>query len=141
MTTPADVIDRFVACINRGDVEGLVALMAPRHRFVDSLGGKYDGRDRMGESWRKYFALVPGYRLLITDRFEKESAVVLLGMAEGNYAADGSIVPDSQWSTPVAIRAEIADGLIAVWQIFADNEPLRRRMRAAQRLSLDFVTE
>ena len=115
--------------------------MAPRHRFIDSLGGKFEGRDRIGESWRKYFALVPDYRLLITDRFEKENAVVLLGMAEGNYASEGTVVPESQWSTPVAIRAEVADGLIAVWQIFADNEPLRRRMRSAQRLSLDFVTE
>lgn len=33
------------------------------------------------------------------------------------------------WTTPAAWRAVVKDGKIAVWQVFADNEPIRAIMR------------
>ena len=45
------VAQAFVRAINRQDVEGLFALMAPEHRFVDSLGNVVEGREKMRAGW------------------------------------------------------------------------------------------
>ena len=46
------LFDRFVAAINSHDVETLVALMAPGHVFVDSLGNWIEGVVTMRTGWR-----------------------------------------------------------------------------------------
>jgi hypothetical protein len=33
------------------------------------------------------------------------------------------------WKTPAAWRAVIKEGKVAVWQVYADNEPIRAIMR------------
>jgi hypothetical protein len=53
----------------------------------------------------------------------------MLGAAEGTYSADGAMKVENRWKTPVALRAAVEDGLIAEWQVFADNEPIREKMR------------
>lgn len=126
---PLTIALRFVERINAHDVDGLCGLMAGDHRFTDSLGTVMAGRETMRNGWAAYFAMVPDYRLQITHRFSNDSEVVLLGQARGSYAAQGTAEPGSAWSTPVAIRASIRGGLVCEWQVYADNEPLRERMR------------
>jgi hypothetical protein len=36
---------------------------------------------------------------------------------------------ENQWNTPAAFRVFIEDGLVAEWRVYADNEPIRERMR------------
>ena len=121
----------FVAAINAHDVEQLLALMTPNHRFVDSLGHVLTGRDQMLEAWRGYFAMVPDYHITIERVFSDAQEVLLCGVAGGTFSADGSCRPENEWSAPVALRAQITDGLVAEWRVYADNEPLRERMRAS----------
>ena len=45
--------------------------------------------------------------------------------------ADGAPKVENRWKTPVALRAAVEDGLIAEWQVYADNEPIREKMRLA----------
>jgi hypothetical protein len=33
------------------------------------------------------------------------------------------------WKTPAAWRAVVKDGRISIWQVYADNEPIRAIMR------------
>jgi|SRR5580698_603189 ketosteroid isomerase-like protein len=125
------VTKAFVRAINRQDVEGLVALMAPGHRFVDSLGNVVEGREKMRGGWAGYFKMVPDYSIAVEEMICDGPIVVLLGVAEGTYAPQGDLKTANRWKTPVAVRAQIEDGLVAEWRVYADNEPLRERMRSA----------
>jgi uncharacterized protein (TIGR02246 family) len=123
------VAHAFVRAINRQDVEGLVALMAPKHRFVDSLGNAVEGREKMRAGWAAYFRMVPDYSIAVEELFCDGPAVLMLGVVEGTYAPAGELKAENRWKTPVALRAQVEDGLVAEWRVYADNEPIRERMR------------
>jgi hypothetical protein len=55
--------------------------------------------------------------------------VLMLGVAEGTYAADGALKDENRWRTPVALRVQVEGGLVAEWRVYADNEPMREKMR------------
>jgi uncharacterized protein (TIGR02246 family) len=129
--TPLDVARAFVAAINAHDVDRLAALMTDDHRFTDSLGNIVSGREAMQAGWAGYFGMVPDYRLEPREWFTDGPLVVMLGTAGGTYAPDGVRAPERAWSTPAACRALVRRGQVAEWQVFADNEPIRERMRQA----------
>jgi ketosteroid isomerase-like protein len=62
-----NVARAFVRAINRQDVEGLAELMAPEHRFVDSLDNVVEGREKMRAAWSGYFRMVPDYSIAIEE--------------------------------------------------------------------------
>lgn len=139
-----DVTKEFVGAINRQDVDGLINLMTPDHQFTDSLGNTVRGSNSMREGWRLYFQMVPDYQLRVDETFVDGDCVVMLGIAGGTYShafeslqttgmptmmPDGSSKAVNQWQTPAAVRARIADGRVAEWRVYADNEPIRRLMR------------
>jgi ketosteroid isomerase-like protein len=123
------VAQAFVRAINRQDVEGLVGLMAPEHRFVDSMGAPVEGRETMRVGWAAYFRMIPDYSIAVEETFCDGPVVVMLGMAQGTYTADGKLRAENRWETPAVFRAFVEDGLVAEWQVYADNEPLRRLQR------------
>lgn len=126
------VAQAFVRAINRQDVEDLVALMAPDHRFVDSLGNAVVGREKMRAGWVAYFRVVPDYSIAIDESFCDGPVVLMLGTAEGTFSPDGTLKAENQWKTAVALRAQVENGLLTEWRVYADNEPLRERMRRSQ---------
>ena len=115
--------------INRQDVDALAELMTPEFRFVDSLGNLVEGRDKMRAGWAAYFKMLPDYQLAIEESYGDGPVVVLVGEAQGAYAPSGVLKPENRWKTPAAVRAQVADGKIAEWRVYADNEPMRRLMR------------
>jgi len=130
MNKSADSVARaFVRAINRQDVDALAELMTPEYRFVDSLGNVVEGRDKMRAGWAAYFKMVPDYQLAIEESYGDGPVVVLVGEAQGAYAPSGDLKPENRWKTPAAVRAQVADGKIAEWRVYADNEPIRRLMR------------
>lgn len=145
MITPAESVAReFVSAINAHSVERLVALMAANHRFVDSLGNVVEGREKMRAGWAGYFGMVPDYSITVQEMFRSSDdeggirddstalgVIVMLGTAAGTYAPKGELKPENRWNTPVALRAQVADGLIVEWRVYADNEPIRELMRKA----------
>jgi ketosteroid isomerase-like protein len=129
---PQSVTNAFVRALNRQDVEGMVALMSPGHRFVDSLGNVGEGREKMRTGWAGYFKIVPDYTLAIEETFANGSVVILLGVAQGTYTKTGKLTPENHWHTPIALRAFVEDGLIAEWRVYADNEPIRKLMAKSE---------
>ena len=129
------VAQAFMRAINRQDVAALAELMSADHRFTDSLGNALEGREKMRAGWTAYFRMVPDYSLAIEEFYQSGSAAVMLGVAEGTYSADGILRQENHWRTPVALRAMVDDGLISEWQVYADNEPMREKMRGAARHS------
>ncbi|MBI2994412.1 MAG: nuclear transport factor 2 family protein [Gammaproteobacteria bacterium] len=128
--TPVDVVLRFVDAINAKDLQGIAALMTDDHRFVDSLGTTVAGAEKMREGWEAYLRLVPDFRVEVRETYCNGQVVVLLGAARGTYTSDGTLRPENVWETPGAWRALVRGSRVAEWQVYADNEPIRRRMTA-----------
>jgi ketosteroid isomerase-like protein len=125
----ADAIQPFLDAINRGDPAEIALFLTEDHHFVDSLGIEVHGRERMQEAWEGYFQLVLDYSIEIEESFEDGNTIVLIGTASGTYAPDGQRYTRNVWSVPAAWRAVLRDEKVAYWQVFADNEPIRRIMR------------
>jgi len=118
----------FVNAINHQSVEGIAALMTEDHVFIDSLGTRIDGKQRMKAGWEGYFRMVPDYTIVIDETFVDRAVVVMLGTARGTYSTDGVLRPENKWSTPATWRGLIRGSLVAEWRIYADNEPIRQIM-------------
>jgi ketosteroid isomerase-like protein len=116
----------FAGAISRQDVNALVELMTPEHRFIDTMGGVTEGREVMRAGWAGYFRMVPDYAIDIEETYCAGPVVVMLGVVGGTYAPDGQLTAENRWQTPAALRAVIEDGKVAEWRVYADNEPMRR---------------
>jgi ketosteroid isomerase-like protein len=124
----AEIAAAFVARINAHDLAGLAALMAEDHVFVDALDNRTAGRDVMRSGWQHYLALVPDYWIRIEKVLCDERTVALFGRAGGTCASDTPQGQPGKWEVPAAWLAEIRDGQVATWRVYADNLPLRRLM-------------
>jgi uncharacterized protein (TIGR02246 family) len=125
---PIAVVLALQKAINAGDVAGIVALMATDGVLIDSMGAKIAGRDRLRRAWTEYFRMVPDYRISHAEAFQNGKTVVLIGEARGTYAPDGLLHRENAWNTPAAWPAVVEKRRIRIWQIFANNEPIRRMM-------------
>jgi hypothetical protein len=105
--------------------------MTAEHRFIDSLGGVLVGRDKVKAAWTAYFRMVPDYAIAVEETLCDGPVVVMLGVARGTYSPDGQLLKENQWETPAALRAFIEDGKVAEWRVYADNEPIRQKVRAS----------
>ena len=131
MSAAIAVAQQFIDRINARDVDGMLALMTSDHRMLDSLGNLMVGRDTMRAAWQGYFAMVPDYKISIDMAFAEGDDVILCGVAGGTYAPGGKMDPSNAWRTPVALRAKIKADQVEEWRIYADNEPIREKMRKA----------
>jgi ketosteroid isomerase-like protein len=126
--TPIEAAHAFADAINARNVEALFALMSDDHVFVDSLGHRIEGREKMKTGWAGYYLMVPDYSITVEETFATGDTVVLLGTAQGTYAKSGEMRPENWWKIPAAWRAQIRGSLVAEWRVYADNDPMRRLM-------------
>jgi ketosteroid isomerase-like protein len=124
MERSGHITREFVAAINEHDTKWLSTLMTEDHEFVDALGERVRGRELMLHGWRKYFSLMPDYRLEIDNIIAEGSIVGLFGRASGTFTVDGNLRPENAWRIPVAVRAMVDGERIQKWQVFADNKPV-----------------
>jgi limonene-1,2-epoxide hydrolase len=127
--SPASIAQAFVRAINRHDTDALAQLMSPEHCFIDSLGNTVRCREKMLAGWAAYFMMVPDYQIAVEETYTGGPAVVMVGEAGGTYAPNGKLNPENHWKTPAVFRALVEDGKVAEWRVYADNEPIRQRMR------------
>ena len=128
--SPASIAQACVRAINRPDTQALAELMTPEHAFIDSLGNTVRGREKMRAGWAAYFGMVPDYQIAVDESYGDGPVVLMVGLAEGTYAPGGQLAAENRWKTPAVFRALVEDGLVAEWRVYADNEPIRERMRA-----------
>jgi len=125
---PAEVAAEFAARINAHDIVGLSELMTDDHVFIDALDGRGTGRDAMRTGWKQYFALVPDYWIKVETTLQEDATVAMFGRAGGTYAGSIPKGQSGEWDIPAAWLAEIRDGRVAMWRVYADNLPMRRLM-------------
>lgn len=125
---PIEVVLDFMERINTGSVDSIAAAMTEDHVFVDALGMKMTGRETMRGAWSAYNRMIPDYKISHEEIFAKENMVAVFGTARGTYSTDGKLEKRNFWEIPAAWKAVVRDGLIAVWQVYADNQPVRKLM-------------
>ena len=124
---PQNIALAFVNAINQHDTDELCGLMPDEHRFIDSLGGTTEGREKMRNGWAGYFEMFPDYAVCVEEITTNGSTVIMLGTARGTYVRKGEqLMPENLWQMPAAWRALIQDEKVLEWQVYADNEPVRR---------------
>lgn len=127
---PVRVVLKFERLINSHDAEAIAGLLTEGSVFIDSLGASVRGRDRLRMAWEGYFRMVPDYGISHEEIFSQGEAVAMFGSACGTFSRDGEIRKENFWKTTAAWRAIVRDEKIALWQVFADNEPIRAIMRS-----------
>ena len=110
---------KFVARINAHDPAGIIAVCTVDHVFIDSLGSRLSGRERLREAWTGYFALFPDYHIEVESAASQGTLALACGFASGTHAAS-----QKTWRIPAAWRAIVKDRQIAEWQVYADNKPV-----------------
>jgi ketosteroid isomerase-like protein len=128
-TSPIDVVLRFEEVINSHSAEAICALMTADGEFIDSLGNRLQGTEKLRAAWEGYFKMVPDYSISHSEIFADGNAVAVFGSAQGTFARQGQLSKEDFWKTPAAWRAVVKDSKIALWQVYADNEPIRAIMR------------
>jgi limonene-1,2-epoxide hydrolase len=114
---PLDVADSFVKAINRHDVEGIIGMTTPNHRFLDALGRTVTGTGPLAEAWTGYFELFPDYHVSISRRTSDGRVVGLFGTASGSFNR-------RNFEIPAAWMAKVAGKKVSEWRVYADNEPV-----------------
>jgi ketosteroid isomerase-like protein len=128
---PKEVVLKFIEEINAHNLDGLCALMSEDHQFVDALGSIVQGREQMRKGWVGYFQMVPDYRITCEEIIERGDVVAAFGTAGGTYTPDGTLLDENKWNVPAAWHATVADGLVSVWRVYTDNEPIRQLIAKA----------
>lgn len=122
------IILKFIEQINAHDVDGLCDLISEDHHFIDALGSVIEGREQVRKAWTGYFRMVPDYHISCEEILERDNIVAAFGTGGGTYCPHGAAVDENKWQVPAAWRAKVVDNLISEWQVYADNEVLRRLM-------------
>ena len=125
---PLDVVPKFERLINARDPAAIAGLLTTDAVVVDSLGTRVQGREKLRAAWEGYFKMVPDYSISHEEIFSRGNTVAVFGTARGTFSPDGQIRKENFWTTPAAWRAWVKDGKITLWQVFADNEPIRAIM-------------
>ncbi|MHA1942701.1 MAG: nuclear transport factor 2 family protein [Candidatus Hodarchaeales archaeon] len=102
-------------CINNRDLEGIIALMAENHKFIDSKN-RVENKEQMKKSWKEFFAEYPDYRNIFHTVISRENLVILLGH---------SVCSEPVLDGPAIWTATIENDLIAEWRIYLDSEENR----------------
>src|ERR1700743_430676 len=132
MENPIQTVLKFEEAINSHNPDAVVACMAADAAFIDSLGNRMEGTAKLRAAWEGYFKMVPDYSISHSENFADGNTVAVFGSAQGTFIHPkdgGNLNKENFWKPPAAWRAVVKDGKIAVWQVFADNEPIRAIMR------------
>lgn len=121
-----DVVEtpfRYVAHVNRQDVDKLAEMMTEDHRFVDPSGDEAVDQDTMRQGWVDYFHLCPDYMIHVSAFHQRGNRVFLMGQTTGSHL-------DLPWREEFQDKmiwiADVAGDQISLWKILADTEENRR---------------
>ncbi|MEJ2193835.1 MAG: nuclear transport factor 2 family protein [Ignavibacteriaceae bacterium] len=110
------VFKAFVKAINEADIAELEKLMSEDHIFIDSVGRKEEGREKMIAGWKTYFDMFPDFKIEIENIIREQEIVG----AFGTYNSRRGLVPENIIKMPAAWRAIIRDDKVKLWQVYAD---------------------
>ncbi len=116
-----DVVLAFVDYINAGDLDGLCSLMTDDFTFIDYRGKVERSKDIMREGFGSYFSEYPDYKIIVSKVLTGGSGVAIIGSTTGSH-----IPPEVEAKETVLWTAEIHDGQVAEWRIYADTDAINQ---------------
>ncbi len=129
--SPIEVILKFEQLINSRSADAICSLLTEDSVFIDSLDNRVTGMDKLRSAWAGYFKMVPDYSISHSEIFANGDTIAVFGTAQGTFSnsKDGVLKKEDFWRSPAAWRAVVRDGKVSLWQVFADNEPIRSIIR------------
>lgn len=109
----------FVENINKHDVNSLIGLLAPGHRFIDMGGEIETNRDQLKKAWKTYLETFPDYQIYVRQIFKDEDTIYLLGHTTGSHLN----LPDEKefHGEGVIWISKVRDGQLSLWQLINDS--------------------
>lgn len=120
MSDEINVVQAFIAAINRRSSPEISDLMTDDHTFVDSAGRVESRREKMAAGWDAYFQMFPDYTIRVESILCDRALVAVFGSAAGTYKGKRGCVPENRIEMPAAWRAVVENGKVKVWQVYAD---------------------
>jgi hypothetical protein len=124
LSESVEVVIRFITAINNRSVDLMSNMISEDHKFTDSLGNIFRGKDVMTKGWADYILLFPDYKIEVDEIYENENKIMFTGKASGTYISSGDLLKGNHWEINAAWRALIENGKIKEWQVFGDNKPV-----------------
>ncbi len=97
-----------MACINRGDLDGLCDSMTDDHVFYVEGEEPTNGKERMRDAWRGYFDGFPNYQVFEDEVFENSLGVFIVGHTSGSHVPAEEETIEGEYSIPVRAQAQPA---------------------------------
>ena len=119
---PVAAVVSFIDCINRGDLDGLTALMRPDHRLVVMDEEPLVGQAANTSAWNGYFSSFPQHVIHARHIEANGSRVAVLGTTTGSHLG---LPDDEERALGVIWLADVTEGSLASWQVAADTPALR----------------
>jgi ketosteroid isomerase-like protein len=114
----------FIDCINRGDIDGLSALMTDDHVLTIFAEAPIVGRAANLEAWRGYAASFPEYVIAPRRMSEHGDVVATVGHTTGSHLG----LPEAQERALSLIwLCRVVDGRVAGWTLIDDTPAHRGR--------------
>jgi|SRR5215469_6048205 len=123
---PVAAVIGFIDCINRGDIDGLGALMTDDHELV--VFGEEAVRGRAGntQAWAGYAAAYPDYVIYPRAIAEpRDGCVAVLGHTTGSHLG---LADHKESVLPVIWLAEVRDGQLCCWRLLEDTPDRRAEL-------------
>lgn len=112
-----ELVRVFNEQINTRNLEGLLSCMSEAHRFVDTAGRAFEGKQRAAEAWKGFFELFPDYRNHFEKLIEQEGRVVVIGHST---CSEKSLEGKGLW------EVEFDEDKIAKWRVYEDTPENRK---------------
>jgi hypothetical protein len=120
---PVAAVVTFIDRVNKGDVDGLAALITDGHVLRVNDEAPVVGRDAVVASWRGYHESFPRYTIDAQGFALDGGRVVVWGTTTGSHLG---LPDDDERMRGVLWVAVVHDGLIRSWSVLEDT-PERRR--------------
>jgi ketosteroid isomerase-like protein len=123
LSEPVEVVIRFITAINSHNIDLISEMVSDDHKFTDSQGSIYRGKELMTRGWTNYLQMFPDYKIDIDEIYNEGNKIMFTGKASGTFGTDKSI-KENHWEINAAWRVLVVSDKIKEWQVFGDNKPV-----------------
>jgi hypothetical protein len=124
LSESVEIVIRFITAINSRNVDLISEMISEDHKFTDSLGNIFRGKEVLTKGWTSYLHIFPDYKIEVDEIFDNGEKVMFTGKASGTYFSSEVFINENHWEINAAWRALIVNGKIKEWQVFGDNKPV-----------------
>ena len=113
---------KFIEAVNDADIIEMEKLMRDDHLFIDSGGGKYQGKDIMIQGWITHMTMFPDYKIEIIEIIENDGIIGIFGYASGTYKDLKDTMNSNYYRIPAAWK--VNEGKIKHWQVYCESKKI-----------------